>query len=91
MLATNSPMTRRYRDQTFRKADVIRGMRAARAGGMRDPCLVIDNAHKLAMIVPGEMLVKNSALPGEPPKDNAADINPWDEVLTNVPNEKRPS
>jgi hypothetical protein len=63
-----SPM-RRHRDQTFRKADATRGLLAAESAGMKDPCLVIDSARKKAMIVPGELLLKNGALPNEPPKD----------------------
>jgi hypothetical protein len=65
-------MTRRHRDQTFRKADATRGLLSAVAAGMKDPCLVIDSAHKRAMVVPGELLVKNGAVPGEPPKDGSA-------------------
>ena len=83
-------MTRRYRDLTFRKTDVTRGMRAAAAGGMKNPCLVIDSAHKWAVIVPGELLVKNGVLPSDAPKDGAG-ANPWDGIFINAANEKRPS
>jgi hypothetical protein len=30
---------------------------------MKDPCLVIDATRKIAMVVPGELLVKNGAVP----------------------------
>ena len=60
---------RRHRDQTFRKADATRGLLAAEAAGMKDPCLVIDSAQKKAMIVPGELLAKNGAVPGKPAKE----------------------
>jgi hypothetical protein len=68
-----SPM-RRHRDQTFRKADATRGLLAAEAAGMKDPCLVIDSEQKKAMIVPGELLLKNGALPNEPPKDDGTSV-----------------
>jgi hypothetical protein len=88
---------RHHRDQTFRKADATRGLLAVEAAGMKDPCLVIDSARKKAMVVPGELLLKNGALPNEPPKDGSqvsgdtAPGNPWDEVLSNAADENRPS
>ena len=67
--ATITPMSRRHRGKTFRKTDATRGLLAAEAAGMKDPCLVIDSTQNKAMIVPGDLLLKNGALPNEPPKD----------------------
>jgi hypothetical protein len=69
-----SPMVRHRRDTTFRKADVMRAIRAAQAVGISNPRIEIDRHGTIAII------------PGEAPKDNGAGIiNPWDEVLTNDP------
>jgi hypothetical protein len=46
-------MTRRYRDQTFRKADVMRAWRAAQAAGIPNPRIEIDR-HGTISIIPGE-------------------------------------
>ena len=73
---------RRHRDLTFRKADATRGLLAAEFAGMKDPCLVIDSARKKAMIVPGELLLKNGALPNEPPKDGGAEGNELDKWIS---------
>jgi hypothetical protein len=68
-------MTRRYRDQTFRKADAVRALRAAQTAGVPNPRLQIDR-HGTITVVPGE--------PSAPPSDTAN--NPWDEVLDHEPN-----
>lgn len=70
-------MTRRHRDQTFRKADVIRAIRAAQAVGIPNPRIKIDRHGTITI------------LPGEPSKDTDGakpDDNPWDEVLTDAAN-----
>jgi hypothetical protein len=73
-------MSRSRRDTTFRKADVMRAIRAAQAVGIPNPRIEIDRHGTITII------------PGEPPKDNGTGIiNPWDEVLTNDPNQKRPA
>ena len=51
---------RSRRDTTFRKADVMRAIRAAQAVGISNPRIEIDR-HGTIMIIPGE-----------PPKDNGA-------------------
>jgi hypothetical protein len=51
---------RSRRDTTFRKADVMRAIRAAQAVGISKPRIEIDR-HGTIMIIPGE-----------PPKDNGA-------------------
>jgi hypothetical protein len=51
------------RPPSFTKSDARRGLLSAVAAGMKDPCLVIDATRKIAMVVPGELLVKNGAVP----------------------------
>jgi hypothetical protein len=73
-------MSRSRRDTTFRKADVMRAIRAAQAVGISDFRIEIDKNGVIAIV------------PGEPPKDNGTGIiNPWDEVLTDDPNQERPA
>ncbi len=74
------------RPPSFTKSDARRGLLSAVAAGMKDPCLVIDATRKIAMVVPGELLVKNGAVPDKPvPTDGDADAttdttNEWDTV-----------
>ena len=39
-------MPRRHRDQSFRKTDIVRAYRAARAAGIANPRIVIDTTTK---------------------------------------------
>jgi len=71
-------MPRRYRDQTFRKTDVVRAWKAARTAGIPNPRIEIDR-HGVISILPGA------------PSDASTAANPWDEVLTNAAHEKRAS
>jgi hypothetical protein len=73
------PMSRSRRDTTFRKADVMRAIRAAQAVGISDFRIEIDRHGTIAIV------------PAEPPKDNGVAANPWDEVLTNAADENRPA
>jgi len=52
-------MPRRYRDQTFRKADVMRAWRAAQAAGIPNPRIEIDR-HGTIAIIPGDPSRNNS-------------------------------
>ena len=61
-------MPRRYRDQTFRKTDLVRALKAALTAGVPDPRVEIDRDGTIMII------------PGDTPNDSAAE-NPWDEVL----------
>ena len=61
-------MTRHYRDQTFRKADVMRAWRAAQTAGIPNPRIEIDRHGTIAII------------PGEAQRDNAA-ANPLDQWI----------
>lgn len=72
-----SPMTRRHRDQTFRKADVVRAYRAALTAGMKQPRLVIDTIRRTITILPGK-----SADGDE--HSHGGETNAWDEVLTDA-------
>jgi hypothetical protein len=69
-------MPRRYRDQTFRKTDVVRAWRSAQAAGIPSPRIEIDRYGTI------------SVLAGEPLEGNAV-RNPWDEVLTDAADKKR--
>jgi hypothetical protein len=71
-------MPRRYRDQTFRKTDLVRALKAARTAGVPSPRVEIDRHGKIVI------------MPGDSPNDRAAE-NPWDEVLTNAADQKRSS
>jgi hypothetical protein len=51
-------MPRRYRDQTFRKTDVVRALRAAQTAGIPSPRIEIDRHGTIAII------------PGAPPEAN---------------------
>jgi hypothetical protein len=64
-----SPMVRHRRDTTFRKADVMRAIRAAQAVGISNPRIEIDRHGTITII------------PGEAPKDNGA-ANPLDEWMS---------
>jgi hypothetical protein len=64
-----SPMSRSRRDTTFRKADVMRAIRAAQAVGISDFRIEIDKNGVIAII------------PGEAPRDNGA-ANPLDEWMS---------
>jgi hypothetical protein len=66
-------MSRRHRDQTFRKNDVVRALRAAQAAGIENPRIEIDTITRVIRIVPGD-------LPSNDAAAKAAD-NPWDTVL----------
>lgn len=46
-------MTRRYRDQTFRKTDVVRALRAAQTADILNPRIEIDR-HGTISILPGK-------------------------------------
>jgi hypothetical protein len=59
-------MTRRYRDQTFRKTDAVRALRAAQTAGVSHPRLQIDR-HGTITIVPGEPPKGSGAGVGAPP------------------------
>ena len=60
----------------FTERDLVRAVRAARrAGGIA----------RIELTDQGVI----SLIPGEPPEDSA-DPNPWDEVLTDAADEKRP-
>jgi hypothetical protein len=65
----SSPMSRSRRDTTFRKADVMRAIRAAQAVGISNPRIEIDRHGTITII------------PGEAPKDNGA-ANPLDEWMS---------
>ena len=45
-------MPRRYRDQTFRKTDLVRALKAARTAGVPSPRVEIDRHGKI-VIMPG--------------------------------------
>jgi hypothetical protein len=72
------PAPRRYRDQTFRKTDLVRALKAAQAAGVPGPRVEIDRRGTIVI------------MPGDPPKDSDA-ANSWDEVLTNAPDQERPT
>jgi hypothetical protein len=61
-------MTRRHRDQTFRKTDVVRAYRAAVDAGVPNPIVRIDRA--------GQITIMSGA-----PRGNDQS-NEWDEVCT---------
>jgi hypothetical protein len=68
----------------FKDRDIQRVVRAARRAG-------IDVARVEVNPRTGEIAAV-ARQPGEPPKDNGAGIiNPWDEVLTNDPDQERPA
>jgi hypothetical protein len=69
-------MPRRYRDQTFRKTDLVRALKAAQTAGVPGPRVEIDRRGTIVI------------MPGDPPKDSGVE-NPWDEVLTNATDQKR--
>ena len=73
------PGQRRRRDQNFNQNDLARALRAARAAGLPDAKIEVDCIRKTITVIPGE-----------PPKGGDTD-NPWDVLLTNAANEKRPS
>ena len=53
-------MTRRHRDQTFRKLDLVRAYRAAQSAGIPNPRIEIDR-HGTISIVPGEARAEQPA------------------------------
>jgi hypothetical protein len=67
-------MTRRYRDQTFRKADAVRALRAAQTAGVPHPRLQIDRYGTIT-IVPGKPL---KASDGDVANDTES--NDWDGI-----------
>jgi hypothetical protein len=71
-------MPRRYRDQTFRKTDLVRALKAAQTARVPSPRVEIDRHGKI-VIMPGDSL-----------NDSGAE-NPWDQVLTNAADQKRSS
>ncbi len=73
-------MSSRHRDQTFRKTDVVRAYRAALTAGVPNPRIEIDITRRKISIVSGETITNYNGA-----------INPWDEVLTNAADQKRPS
>jgi hypothetical protein len=62
-------MTRRHRDQTFRKSDVVRAYRAAVDAGVPNPVVRIDTVNR-------RITIMSSA-----PRDDDQ-TNEWDEVCT---------
>jgi hypothetical protein len=69
-------MARRYRDQTFRKTDFVRAVKAAHAAGIVNPRFEIDLVRRVMTVVPGDATLSSG---------DAKTGNPWDEVLPNVP------
>ena len=63
------PAPRRYRDQTFRKSDVVRALKAAQSAGMPNPRVEIDRLGTITLI------------PGEPEETTDGGGNEWDTVL----------
>jgi hypothetical protein len=61
---------RRYRDQTFRKADVVRALKAAQRAGFPNPRIEIDRRGTIT-IVPG----------GNPPQDNGTMLDDTPEQI----------
>ena len=61
------PVPRRYRDQTFRKTDVVRANKAALAAGVPDPRIEIDRDGTIKIV------------PGGLPKNSGSAANPWDQ------------
>jgi hypothetical protein len=59
-------MVRRYRDQTFRKADFVRAYKAALAAGMKDPRIEIDLTRR-------RLTVRPTALGESKPADEELD------------------
>jgi hypothetical protein len=66
-------MTRRSRDQTFRKTDVVRAIKAARAAGIANPRITIDSSTGRITIAAGA------------PTDDDQTLNEWDEVCDSDP------
>jgi hypothetical protein len=60
---------RRPRDQTFRKTDLVRALRAAQTAGVPNPRVEIDRHGTISII------------PGEAPRDNCA-ANPLDQWMS---------
>jgi hypothetical protein len=58
-------MARRPRDQTFRKTDLVRAIKAAKAAGVPNPRVEIDLRHGKISIFTGEQ--------GAAPQESAAD------------------
>ena len=67
-------MVRCRRDTTFRKADVMRAIRAAQAVGISNPRIEIDR-HGTITIVLGEPSKDNGAAAPDMPEPT--DTNPW--------------
>jgi hypothetical protein len=70
----------------FKQRDVTRAKKAAIAAGDPNARIEIDVARRTITIIPGEP-PKNGGQAG----GDTGTGNPWDEVLTNAANEKRPS
>jgi hypothetical protein len=88
---TTSPMPRRAtplpptsfrkpRDLTFRKNDVVRAFKAAWDAGIPNPRIEVDRDGTIS-ITAGEPAAKN----------DTANSNPWDKVLTNAADQDRPA
>jgi len=73
-------MARSPRDLTFRKLDLVRVIKAAEAAGVPNPRIEVDRAGTIS-IAAGEPTAKN----------DTATSNPWDKVLTNAADQKRPA
>ena len=61
------PAPRRYRDQTFRKTDIVRAYKAALAAGVPNPRIEIDREGTIKIV------------PSGLPKDNDSGASPWDQ------------
>ena len=59
-------MARRYRDQSFRKTDVVRAWRAAQSAGVANPRLVINTVKGTIEIQSGEPSKDGVLGKGEP-------------------------
>jgi hypothetical protein len=66
---------------TFRQSDLTRAIKAARAAGVEIERVEIERD--------GRMIVVMNK--GDVPQPNGGDTNPWDEVLSDVADKKRPS
>ena len=63
---------RKHRDQTYRKSDLVRAFRAAKAAGVKNPRIEIDRYGTLSII---------SGNADEADRPDEAGRNEWDEVL----------
>jgi hypothetical protein len=82
-------MTRRQHDQTFRKTDVVRALKAAQTAGIANPCIEIDMARGTIKILSGAIVGGTNhgeAIEADGSENNS---NPWDEVLRDEAQPKR--